>query len=95
MSESFPLYYAVNAGHYDAAKLLLDMGADIDKTDGSHTNALHVAIGTNSVDMVRLLLRYGADPNDGNPLYIAHGYGIDPHIIALLLDHGAIPDYLD
>ena len=57
-----PLMYAVQAGHMKIAKLLLDLGADINACDveSSGNTALHIACETGRVDMVHFLLENGA-----------------------------------
>lgn len=72
-----PLVNAVKGDHIDAARLLLEHGADVNEYPYPYT---HIYYNNASVDMMRLLLDYGADPyesdftnnwrnNDYNPQY--------------------------
>ncbi|KPK36438.1 MAG: hypothetical protein AMJ65_16175 [Phycisphaerae bacterium SG8_4] len=102
------LQYAAIGGRTEAAKLLLEAGANVDaKNDGGQT-ALHVILDLTkskytyyrlSKDTVELLLAKGADVNlkdkDGRtPLHLA-AESADGDIIELLLDKGARIDARD
>ena len=71
------------------AKLLLTQGANPDQSIGSpehRLTALYGAVGQNlNLEMTRLLLEAGADPDDGECLY--HSLG-NPAITRLLLEAG-------
>lgn len=54
------LYHSTELGHADGLRLLLRYGA---KAEG--TNALPRAMDFDNLEMVRLLLEHGADPNEG------------------------------
>ena len=80
-------------GDVDAARLLLDNGAEVDRANQNGATPLHIACCTGHVDLARLLLDNGAEVNramkDGaTPLLIACYNG---HVDAarLLLDNGA------
>lgn len=65
---STPLFAAVWFGHEDVATTLLDAGADPNVTAlnspfGVNVSPLRVACDRNNVRLVRLLLRFGADPD--------------------------------
>ena len=86
-----PLIYAIQEGHADAAKLLIERGADVNK-QATLGAPLHVAASEGMADMVVLLLDHGADPNEQwkqlTPLHVAAQNGkIDA--VRVLLDHGA------
>tara|TARA_B100000459_G_scaffold76497_1_gene42545 strand:- start:100 stop:3240 length:3141 start_codon:yes stop_codon:yes gene_type:complete len=90
-----PLYLACLEGHVDSARLLLDNGAEVDRTNPGHDSStpLDAACWKNHVDVVQLLLDRGAeidrDANSGRtPLVIACEHG---HVGAarILLDRGA------
>jgi ankyrin repeat protein len=55
-----PLHLAVQRGALDAARILLDAGADVSARTANERTPLHLAIGNE--DLMRLLLRRGADP---------------------------------
>ena len=59
-----PLLHAVREGHTEAARLLLDAGADIDQPKaGDRTTPLHMAIINGHYDLALELLTRGADPD--------------------------------
>ena len=60
-----PLHLACFFGQTDAAKLLLDFGADINIAVATFGGVypLHSAAASRSADIVRILLEAGADPN--------------------------------
>jgi len=81
----------------EAARILIDAGADVDTQDPGGWSALHFAAQSGSVDIARMVLDAGAqvDPTDshGNtPLFRAtfesRGNG---DVIELLRAHGADP----
>jgi uncharacterized protein len=71
-----PLHAAVAGMRKETAELLLEKGADITATYASGTRALHEAAYKNDPDMIRLLLRHGADPT------LANDRGETPRAIA-------------
>ena len=70
-----PLLFAARQGYRDAARLLLDSGADIDQmSGGDHTSPLLMSVINGHFDLARALLDKGADPtrasdNGVTPLY--------------------------
>lgn len=77
---------------YECVRFLLESGADPDqswKQEGFALSALYGAAGKiHDADMTRLLLKAGANPNDGESLY--HSIDSpDPTCTSLLLDAGA------
>ena len=70
-----PLYIACDKGHVDAARLLLDKGAEVDRADEDGRTPLFVACFKGHVGAARLLLDKGADVNravkNWTPLYVA------------------------
>ncbi|RVC58601.1 c-type cytochrome [Mesorhizobium sp. M4B.F.Ca.ET.088.02.2.1] len=59
-----PLYLAVKGGHFAAAKLLLDRGADVNAAPTPVLgSALMPALAKRRIDLIKLLLDGGANPN--------------------------------
>jgi ankyrin repeat protein len=56
-----PLMFAAREGHVDAARLLLDAGADVHAVDKNGITPLLMAIGSNRIPAARLLVERGAD----------------------------------
>jgi ankyrin repeat protein len=96
---------------YECCQLLLDDGANPNGMDYDGFTPLAYAATCLEVDIAKLLLSYGAEPENGNsggqkPLYLACQSGIDEspediperrrlNIVALLLKHGADVDGAD
>jgi ankyrin repeat protein len=91
------LEYAIRARNHEAARLLLDAGADINAMGGGYT-PLMIAVRKRDQPLVRFLLELGADPNRASkvcsPLELAVD-GDQPEIVALLLRAGANPNWGD
>ena len=58
-----PLHAACANGHFSVVRLLVDHGADIEKTNESSATPLIAAVRANNLPVVRLLLDAGADVN--------------------------------
>jgi ankyrin repeat protein len=94
-----PLSSAVEFGHHDIARMLLDRGADPNLPEGATAPrgaALHAAARAGSRSLVELLLAHGADPNghidsSGSATYAAR----TPELRALLFAHGGTLDAFD
>jgi len=89
------LHIACYFGQADVAKILLENGADVDKTamNGSDLRPLQSATAGCHADVVRILLEFKPDINvrmlgGFTPLMSACALG-DEDIIAMLLEHGA------
>jgi len=86
-----PLYFAINTEHAEAAKLLIERGADVNK-QSTWGAPLHAAASRGMTDTVVLLLDRGADPNvqwqQMTPLHLAARNG-RLEVVRLLLDRGA------
>lgn len=57
------VYYAAKQGHEDLLKLLLESAAYPDYTDENGWTALNFAIDKTNIEMTRLLLVHGSNPN--------------------------------
>jgi len=70
-----PLYYAVSRQHVDAAKLLIDRGADVNAGSKVGGPPLMAAVAKSKLELITLLLAHGADPNptagEQTPLHAA------------------------
>jgi ankyrin repeat protein len=96
-----PLGLACFFGHLDAARLLLDRGADVDALSTNEhvqTAAIHAAAAAagdeaTRYELVKLALEYGADPNlpqgGGFRAIDAARQNGDSRVEQLLLEHGA------
>jgi ankyrin repeat protein len=97
-----PLGLACFFGHVDAARLLLERGADVNalsRNDRIQTAAIHAAAASEAKDeatrheLVKLALEHGADPNlpqgGGFRAIDAARVNGDERIERLLLEHGA------
>ncbi|XP_029793204.1 ankyrin repeat and SOCS box protein 3 [Suricata suricatta] len=81
LEKTMPLFLAVENGHIDVLRLLLQYGA---KVNGSHSmcgwNALHQATFQDNAEIIKLLLKEGAnkefeDDFGITPLFVAAQYG--------------------
>lgn len=87
-----PLFYAVQRNHTDAARLLIERGADVNRASTWGT-PLHEAAKRGNAEIVALLLEKGADPTvtaskGMTPLHSA-AEGGSVEVTQFLLDHGA------
>lgn len=58
------LHYAARDGHLEAARTLVDAGAEVDLvTGGDQSSPLLVAVINGNYDLANMLLEHGADPN--------------------------------
>jgi hypothetical protein len=96
VQNTHPLYYAASFGLFEVVRIILDTekGLDINALGGrAHATALHVAVYRDHIDVVRLLLERGADPNIPNnvvesPMYWARA-NRNREIQALLEQYGS------
>lgn len=92
-----PLGLAAFFGHEEAARVLLDRGADADRVmeNANANTALDAAVAADHLDVVKRLLGAGANVNvqatrGYSPLHKA-AFGGNPEMVRLLLDGGADP----
>lgn len=108
--EKAPLHFMVSWLFHDAVKLLIDAGADIYKRDNYNRTPLAMALKAEilgrdaerrTYEMVDILLKAGADPNELTAGEFSRGEGMAISfavtyqrysVISLLLDRGARPD---
>jgi ankyrin repeat protein len=86
--------WAACSGSPALIRISLENGGDPNKSTGG-TSALQwvagMRHGSRSIEMMKLLLEHGADPNVGrSPLYVAVLCS-NPELVKLLLQHGANP----
>jgi len=87
-----PLSAAVEFGHDDIVKLLLERGVDPRwaERDAPHGTSLHAAAVRGNLPMVKLLLDHGADPNeDIDSTSSASVFAATPEIRELIESRGA------
>jgi len=87
---STPLITAIHHQYKNIARLLLDNGADPDKSDKEGLEPLKEAVKLQDYEMVRLLLNSGANPAQGecDALYVAIETIADHVMVNLLADNG-------
>jgi ankyrin repeat protein/L-ascorbate metabolism protein UlaG (beta-lactamase superfamily) len=88
-----PLNFAAEQNQYEAAKLLLDMGADPTLGDNENSRPIHLAAVSGSVSIAELLLSKGIDIdsrdiNDMTPLLFAASRG-KLEMVQFLISRGA------
>ncbi|WP_353646128.1 ankyrin repeat domain-containing protein [Mesorhizobium sp. WSM2239] len=70
-----PLHYAINRQRLDAAKLLIERGADVNAVSKIGGTPLMAAVAKNRFEFITLLLAHGANPNSTagkqTPLHLA------------------------
>jgi len=92
-----PFLVAAKAGHTDAVRCFLDMGAPPDQeSEREEQTALHLAAMEGHAETVRALLDGGADPNskdleERTPLHLIATFKNDK-ILKILLEKGANPN---
>lgn len=100
--DATPLLMAVFRGQKEAARLLLDAGADVNVVGGEGDSPLRWAVQSGDTETVRLLLERGAarDLDVGGGVSGMNALGIaarrlDVAMVRLLLEAGARPDAPD
>ena len=87
------LMYAINDGHTDIARLLIENGANVNIQNDDGYTALMYATMMNNIDIVKLLLENGANVNIQNnrgstALELAYSYNRE-NIAKLLIENGS------
>lgn len=90
-----PLHRACYENHVDAARILLEHGADISALTNQHWQPLHSACKWNSSHCASLLLDWGADVNaltqgELTPLHLAASHSSAYETLIVLLNHPLI-----
>lgn len=97
VTKTHPLYYAASFGLADVVRIILDTEKNIDINElggRAHATALHVACYRDHLEVVRILLEGGADPDIPNnagesPMYWAQFNNPAGKIVELLMNYGA------
>jgi len=94
----YPVGLAAFFGHRAIVEFLLRNGADVKTAarNAQKVTALHAAVARRDVEIAKMLLEAGADPNARQergfaPLHDAAANGNAP-LVELLLTHGALAD---
>lgn len=88
-----PLIETMIANDLEKAKILIEVGANVNQKDMTLRSALHWAASNNNAPMCKLLLEQGADANAFNiasePVLVKPLLGNNHQIKAYLAEHGA------
>jgi ankyrin repeat protein/2-C-methyl-D-erythritol 4-phosphate cytidylyltransferase len=89
-----PLHIASILGNFDAVKILIENGADVNVLNNNGSNPLHYAASRGRLDIARLLFKSGAalnvsDVTKRNELHFAVVGIINRELITFLLDEGS------
>jgi ankyrin repeat protein len=94
-----PIVLAARKGQVEAARFLLEQGADLEERDANGDSALLAAAETGQLDMAKWLIEQGADTNakddDKNSVLHVAAYSGTPELVKVLLEAGARPDALN
>ncbi|KAK1994387.1 hypothetical protein LX36DRAFT_208691 [Colletotrichum falcatum] len=83
-----PLTWAIQAGHQDIVRLLVQKGADVNEEDPQRRTPIARAIIAGDEEVVRMLLEIEADATSGDALYLALSRGHEK-TAKMLLERGA------
>ncbi|KAK7532449.1 uncharacterized protein J3D65DRAFT_636864 [Phyllosticta citribraziliensis] len=91
-------FLAVEKGHFEVIKLLLEYGVNPNLRKANGQGLLHRAIARNNRRLARLLLNYGAKVDlrdrDGNTPLMSNAGVANDKVLQLLKDHGANIDLM-
>jgi ankyrin repeat protein/predicted aspartyl protease len=77
LSDPSPLYQAIDVKRVDAVKRLLELGVSPDTTDYRGVSPLMLAAARGQMDIVDVLLKYGAQVDLTSKFYVGHEGQID------------------
>ncbi len=83
------MFYAVDKPHEKVAKAMLMRGGDVNLKDGLGQTLLEYACRCGRLEIVKLLLEYGANPNQKGQKYPVYHCMTQPECLKLLLGAGA------
>jgi ankyrin repeat protein len=92
------LCWAVNQGHFETTKVLVEHNADVNHKDNEGENVLMIAIQAEEVDLelIKYLLDNGAEIDAQDNIgwtTLSHSVNMDDIVVSkFLLEHGADPD---
>ena len=91
-----PLTYVCRTGQVELAKILIEMGADVNKPDREGATPLINAVASSSEDIVKLLILHGVDvnmcPRHDIPPLAGAVYRNSMEIVNMLIESGADVD---
>jgi ankyrin repeat protein len=90
------LYFAITEGNFEVARLLIELGADIEKVENITDYpcpALTLAVKYGHPKIVKLLIEKGVDINKldyaGSTALVHAIYNNSPELVQILIDNGA------
>ena len=89
-----PLHYAARDNQVEAARILIEAGADLEQTEPNSITPLLMAIGNNQMDTAHFLIEAGADVN------VSDWYGRTPlwqavEVRNMDFDNATLKNYID
>ena len=84
-----PLHIVAIWGDVESAEILIQEGAEIDARGEDNFTPLHNAVEQNKIELVKLLLKYGANR------FLCSSDGSDARELARVLEHKEIFDLLN
>jgi hypothetical protein len=91
-----PLSIAAERNDIEMVEYLLENGATEElSSESGFTTALEYAVNNRNIDMIELLIGYGANPAEDIRAFVAAIHSRDPEIIDLFIDNGATTEGLN